>query len=70
MSGKPVPLRQQVLALESRTRVLEHRLAGRAKNTPAFSSVEFSAMAGRLALIERVLGVSPEPMKTIRLEDQ
>lgn len=73
MSPKHTSLRRQVLALESRTRILESLLADKA-GKPALAhrmkAPAVSAVTERLALIEQALGLSQEPIKTIRLEDR
>ena len=64
-------LRLRVLALESRIRILEGLLLGDSKvSTSRFQVPADFALIERLARVEEALGLSPEPIKTIRLEDR
>jgi len=73
MASKHTSLRQQVLVLESRIRILENLLAGRKLKASAAhrpKTPATSAITERLARVEQALGLSQEPLKTIRLEDR
>lgn len=68
-------LRLRVLALESRMRILEGLLLGDSQISTSASASRLQvpadfAIMERLARVEKALGLSPEPIKTIRLEDR